>query len=146
MSPSPDDFDQSPAEPALARDRGLRRSRRLTRWISVAAVTCAAALGSLYTHLLPGSSVSSAPSSPPLQSPPASSTAAPNTGADEQRGSSARHENDDGDDQDEHEDEHEDEDGDGDAGAARTSQQAPRPPAQPPAPTRQQPHTTTGAS
>ena len=64
MPPSPDAFNQ-PLPPARARDRGLRRSRRLTRWIAVAAFTGAAALGGLYTHLLPGGSVSPALTSPP---------------------------------------------------------------------------------
>ncbi|MFJ8113312.1 hypothetical protein [Streptomyces sp. NPDC096132] len=136
MSPSSDDFDQllPPPDPARAhdRDRGLRRSRRLTRWIAVAAVTGAAALGSLYTHLLPGSSASPVPSSPPLHNPAAPSAVTPTSGGDN-HGDSARHENDD--------------DGeDDDPGAAPVSRPAPQPPAQPPAPTQQQPHTTTGAS
>lgn len=129
MYPSPDDFDQQPppAASARVRERGLRRSRRLTRWIAVAAVGGAAALGSLYTHLLPGSSASPAPSSPPVQNPAAPSAVAPSPGGDEDHGDSARHE-DDG------------------AGASPGAQPAPQPPAQPPAPTQQQPHTTTGAS
>ncbi|WP_244902644.1 hypothetical protein [Streptomyces griseoruber] len=139
MYPSPDDFDQPlpPPDPARARDRdrGLRRGRRLTRWIAVAAVTGAAALGSLYTHLLPGSSASPVPSGPPLQNPTASSSVVPKSNGGEDQGSTARHEADDGGDE-----------GEDDAGAAQASQPAPRPPAQPPAPTQQPPHTTTGAS
>ncbi|MFJ4205686.1 hypothetical protein ACIP2Y_39470 [Streptomyces sviceus] len=134
MSTSPDDFDNqspSPAGSVRARDHGVRRSRRLTRWIAVAAVTGAAALGSLYTHLLPGSSASPAPSSPPRVNPATSNAVAPQARDDEDHGDSARHENDDGED---------------DGGAARATRPTPQPPAQPPAPTQQQPHTTTGAS
>ncbi|MFF7408837.1 hypothetical protein [Streptomyces lydicus] len=129
MYPSPDDFDQPrpPAASARARERGLRRSRRLTRWIAVAAVGGAAALGSLYTHLLPGSSTSPAPSGPPVQNPAAPSVVAPRPGGDEEHGDSARHE-------------------DGDTGTSPVTQPAPQPPAQPPAPTQLKPHTTTGAS
>lgn len=137
MSPSSDDIDQAPLppDPARARDQGLRRSRRLTRWIAVAAVAGAAALGSLYTHLLTGSPASPVPSSPPLQNPAASSAAAPKSNGGEDHGGTARHEDDDSDDE-----------GEDDAGAAPASRPAPQPPAQPPAPTQQPPHTTTGAS
>ncbi|SOD90563.1 hypothetical protein [Streptomyces sp. Ag109_G2-15] len=85
MTPSPDDFDQtfSPAHSPQRRDRGLRRARRLTRWIAVAAVAGAAALGSLYTHLVPGSSAAPAPTSPPVQNQAAS---APTTAGDDDEG------------------------------------------------------------
>jgi hypothetical protein len=138
MYPSPDDFDQPfpPPDRARERDRGLRRGRRLTRWIGVAAVTGAAALGSLYAHLLPGDSASPAPSSPPVHNPAGSAAVAPTSSGDEEPGGGARHENDDSDDGGE----------DDGAGAGRASQPAPQPPAQPPAPTQQPPHTTTGAS
>ncbi|MER5434092.1 hypothetical protein [Streptomyces sp. NPDC002588] len=138
MYPSPDDFDQplTPPDRARARDRGLRRSRRLTRWIAVAAVTGAAALGGLYTHLLPGSSASPVPSSTPHQNPAASSAVAPKSSNGVDHGGTARHEDDDSD----------GDLGEDDAGAGPASQPAPQPPAQPPAPTQQPPHTTTGAS
>ncbi|MGY6022643.1 hypothetical protein [Streptomyces spinosirectus] len=134
MAPSPDDFRPTPAPAGspLARDRGLRRNRRLTRWIAVTAVGAAAALGSLYTHLLPGGSASPAPPASPTassaQSPSASSAAATGDGAGEHG------ENSQGDDEGE------------DEGAASAARPAAQPPAQPPAPTRQQPHATTGAS
>ncbi|MFI5963513.1 hypothetical protein ACIA8J_15195 [Streptomyces asoensis] len=125
MASSPDDFPPAPPTGSpLARDRGLRRSRRLTRWIAVSAVAGAAGLGSLYTHLLPAGPASPAAVTPSAQNPaPTSSVPAP--GDDEGNGH------------------HED---DGDEGAAPASRPAPQPPARPPAPTRQQPHTTTGAS
>lgn len=138
MSTSPDDFDNqspSPAGSVGARDHGVRRSRRITRWIAVAAVTGAAALGSLYTHLIPGSTASPAPSSPPRENPAASHAVAPAARDDGNHGDSTRQQNDDGDD--------EGEDG---PGAAGTTQPTPQPPGQPPAATQQQPHTTTGAS
>ncbi|MFF4054823.1 hypothetical protein ACFYZ8_09620 [Streptomyces sp. NPDC001668] len=136
MSPSSDDFEQPPSPPdaARARDRGLRRGRRLTRWIAVTAVAGTAALGSLYTHLLPGSSASPVPSGP-TPHPAASSSAAPRAGSDGDHGDSARQGSGDSDDE-----------GEDDTGAARASQPAPQPPVQPPAPTQQPPHTTTGAS
>ena len=123
MATSPDDFHRtpSPAGSAHARDHGLRRSRRTTRWIAVTAVAGAAALGSLYTHLLPGSSASPAPSSSPAQHS-AASTAGATARGDDQRG-----------------------EGD-DEGAAPVTQPGPQPPAQPPATSQGQPHTTTGAS
>ncbi|MFE1291805.1 hypothetical protein [Streptomyces sp. NPDC058751] len=135
MSPSPGRSDEPvrPPDPSHARDRGLRRSRRLTRWIAVAAVTGAAALGTLYTHLLPGNSASTAPSNPPLRNPAASSAAASKADDDTNNGNSAGQENGDG-------------EGEDDLGAAPASHAAPQPPSQPPAPTQQQPHTTTGAS
>ncbi|MFI7296600.1 hypothetical protein [Streptomyces sp. NPDC050121] len=127
MASPPDDFPPTPPPTGspLARDRGLLRSRRLTRWIAVTAVAGAAGLGSLYTHLLPGGSASPAPAVTPSVQNPATSSSAPATGGTE--GS----------------DHHED---DEDEGAAPAAQPTPQPPAQPPAPTRQQPHTTTGAS
>ncbi|MFE9172478.1 hypothetical protein ACFYNZ_23870 [Streptomyces kebangsaanensis] len=127
MAPSTDDFDHtlSPAGSPRARDRGLRRARRLTRWIAVTAVAGAAALGSLYTHLLPGGTAAPAPLSPPAQNPSASSSAT--AGGDEEHGERNSHE-----------------DGEDQHGAAAPA--APQPPAQPPAATQQQPHTTTGAS
>ncbi|MFF4359942.1 hypothetical protein [Streptomyces sp. NPDC001604] len=122
MAPSPDDFHRtpSPAGSPHARDHGLRRSRRITRWIAVTAMAGAAALGSLYTHLLPGSSASPAPPSSPAQHS-AASTATTARGDDQQG----------------------EDDGEG---AAPVTQPAPQPPAQPPAPSQGQPHTTTGAS
>ena len=82
---SPDDFQPipSPRSSARARERGLRRSRRLTRWVAVTAVAGAAALGGFYTHLLPGGSAAPAPTGPaPVQSPatPSSATAAGGAG------------------------------------------------------------------
>ncbi|MFF4804391.1 hypothetical protein ACFY1U_39465 [Streptomyces sp. NPDC001351] len=123
MAPSPDDFHRppSPAGSPLTRDHGLRRSRRITRWIAVTAVAGAAALGSLYTHLLPGTSASPAPPGPPVQHS-AASTATTARGDDQRRGE------------------------DDEEGAAPVTQPAPRPPAQPPAASQGQPHTTTGAS
>lgn len=126
MASSPDDFPPTlpPTGSPLARDRGLRRSRRLTRWIAVTAVAGAAALGSLYTHLLPGGS-SPAPAVTPSLQHPATPSPAPATGGSDGN------------------DHHED---DEDEGAAPAAQPTPHPPARPPAPTQQQPHTTTGAS
>ncbi|MCX3063701.1 hypothetical protein [Streptomyces beihaiensis] len=120
MAPSPDDFDQPfpPAGSPQARDHGLRRSRRLTRWVAAGAVAATAALGGLYTHLLPGSSASPAPSAPSGRSTPASSTS---TGGDDGEGGS-------------------------DDGAGSSTRNAPQAPAQPPASTQQTPQTTTGAS
>ncbi|WP_460072894.1 hypothetical protein [Streptomyces sp. YKOK-I1] len=127
MASSPDGFPPMPPPTGspLARERGLRRSRRLTRWIAVTAVAGAAALGSLYTHLLPGGAASPAPAATPSVQNPATSSSAPATGGNE-RG-----------------DAHED---DEDEGAAPAARPTPQPPARPPAPTQQQPHTTTGAS
>ncbi|WP_225102727.1 hypothetical protein [Streptomyces sp. CoH27] len=121
MALSPDDFDQnlSPAGSPGARDRGLRRTRRLTRWLAVTAVAATAALGGVYTHLIPGSSPSSAPSPPPAQGPPTSSTTA--RGDDEEGASD-------------------------DGKAPAVTKPAPQAPAQPPTSTQQKPHTTTGAS
>ncbi|MFF4505061.1 hypothetical protein [Streptomyces sp. NPDC001401] len=125
---SPHDFGHSAAPPggaARARDRGVSRIRGLTRWIAVASVAGAAALGTVYTHVLPGSSASPAPAGPVAHNPAApSSSAARATGGDD----SGEHEGDDGE------------------GGSRTAQPSLQAPAQPPAPTRQQPQTTTGAS
>jgi hypothetical protein len=141
MAPSPDDFlrTRSTAGSPQARDRGLRRSRRLTRWIAVTAVAGAAALGSFYTHLLPGSAAPAAPASPPVQNPSAS-PATTVGGDDGGRSAGNSHEDADEDDADEDDDE-------GRAPVAQPAPQAPtlQPPAQPPAAT-QQPQTTTGAS
>ncbi|MET8130596.1 hypothetical protein ABZV24_01195 [Streptomyces sp. NPDC005251] len=122
MASSPDAFQPTPPPTGspLARDRGLRRSRRLTRWIAVTAVAGAAALGGLYTHLLPG-----APASPPPASTPSAGNATTSSSS-----SAATAEHDDG----------------GDDEGAAPAPSAPQPPAQPPAPSAQQPHTTTGAS
>ena len=135
MAPSPHDFDQPPpfsAGSPQARDSGLRRGRRLTRWIAVTAVAGAAALGSLYTHLLPGGTAAPAPTSPPVRTP-TTSTAATTAGDDDEEHGQGGHESD-----------------DEDEGAAPATppepRQGPQPPARPPSPTRQQPHTTTGAS
>lgn len=118
MVSPPDDFPQnhSPGSPR-ARDHGLRRINRLTRWITAGAVAAAAALGGVYTHLLPGHSAASAPTTSPArqhQTPSAPTSTHPGEADDE---------------------------GD-DGGSAPT----PQPPAQPPAATHQQPQTTTGAS
>jgi hypothetical protein len=135
MAPSPHDFDQPPfpAGSPQARDSGLRRGRRLTRWIAVTAVAGAAALGSLYTHLLPGGTAAPAPTSPPVRTP-TTSTAATTAGDDDEEHGQGGHESDD----------------DEDEGAAPATppepRQGPQPPARPPSPTRHQPHTTTGAS
>ncbi|MGW2618970.1 hypothetical protein [Streptomyces sp. NPDC001500] len=132
MSPSPDDFDQPlpPPRSPQGRDRGLRRTRRLTRWIAVSAVAGAAALGGLYTHLLPGSSAAPAPTGPPVPGHTASSSA-PAGEDDPGHGQvGAGHEDDEG--------EHE-----GTTPAAPPTPSAPPPP---PTATRQQPHATTGAS
>jgi hypothetical protein len=135
MAPSPHDFDQPPpfsAGSPQARDSGLRRGRRLTRWIAVTAVAGAAALGSLYTHLLPGGTAAPAPTSPPVRTPTTST--ATTAGDDDEEHGQGGHESDD----------------DEDEGAAPATppepRQGPQPPARPPSPTRQQPHTTTGAS
>ncbi|MCH5672046.1 hypothetical protein [Streptomyces gilvus] len=118
MVSPPDDFRQNhaPGSPR-ARDHGLRRINRLTRWITVAAVAAAAALGGVYTHLLPGHSAASAPTTSPASQPrtPSATTSTQHGEGDDEGG---------------------------DDGAAP----APQPPAQPPAATQQQPHTTTGAS
>jgi hypothetical protein len=132
MPTSPDDFPPTPAPgySSHARDRGMRRSRRTTLWIAVTAATGAAALGGVYTHLLPGGSAAPAPA--PAKVPvyqPAASNAAPAGKNDDGR---------------EEPNDHEEEDDD--EGAAPVTRPAPQPPAQPPAPTRQQPQTTTGAS
>ncbi|MFE9092862.1 hypothetical protein [Streptomyces sp. NPDC007264] len=138
-SPSPSPDFGPPAAPAPsvdARDRGVRRLRGLTRWITVAAVAGAAALGAVYTHLLPAGSASpAAPAGPPVPNPAAPPAAYADDDEHEEHGGTGGHEDDDGD---------EDEGtGTGTAPAARPGLQAP---AQPPAPTRQQPHATTGAS
>jgi hypothetical protein len=121
MAPSPDDFDQTlpSAGSPRARDRGLRRTRRLTRWLAVTAVAATAALGGLYTHLIPGSSPSPAPSPSSGQSPPPSYGT---TRGDDGEGASD------------------------DEAAATVKRPAPKAPAQPPTSTQQKPHTTTGAS
>ncbi|MFE1338942.1 hypothetical protein ACFW6K_14830 [Streptomyces sp. NPDC058733] len=125
MAPPPDDFPQPPPtcperSPA-GRDRGLRRVRLLTRWVAAGAVAGAAALGGLYTHLLPGGQTAQAPAGPagPAVSSP--------TGASGDDGGSASG--------------HEDDAGEGAAAPA-----APQAPVAPPTTTTQQPHTTTGAS
>ncbi|MGV9631816.1 hypothetical protein [Streptomyces sp. NPDC003487] len=124
MAPPPDDFPQPPPpcperSPA-GRDRGLRRVRLLTRWVAAGAVAGAAALGGLYTHLLPGGQTAPAPAGPrPAVSSP--------TGASGDDGGSASG--------------HEDDAGEGAAAPA-----APQAPVAPPTTTTQQPHTTTGAS
>ncbi|MFE1858832.1 hypothetical protein [Streptomyces anandii] len=121
MALSPDDFHRTvpPAGSPRARDRGLRRTRRLTRWLAATAVAATAALGGVYTHLIPGNPTSSALSPPSGQSP---STSSATTGGDDEEGASD----------------------DGEAAAVTTP--APRAPAQPPTSTQQKPHTTTGAS
>nr|WSZ20348.1 hypothetical protein OH837_47170 [Streptomyces canus] len=130
MAPSPDDFPPTPA-PAFsshARDRGLRRSRRTTLWIAVTAAAGAAALGGVYTHVLPGGSAAPAPVNAPVHHPAASTGATVGKGGEEPNG---------------HEDGEDDND---EEGAAPVTRPAPQPPAQPPAATQQQPQTTTGAS
>lgn len=131
MVPSPDDFPPpAPAFSSHARDRGLRRSRRTTLWIAVTAAAGAAALGGVYTHVLPAGSAAPAPANAPVHHPAAST--ATTVGKDDE-GSKAPNGHEDGEDDDE-------------GGAAPVTQPAPQPPAQPPAPTQQQPQTTTGAS
>ncbi|MEU8868186.1 hypothetical protein [Streptomyces umbrinus] len=133
MAPSPDDFPptHAPALSSHARDRGLRRSRRTTLWIAVTAAAGTAALGGIYTHLLPGGSAAPAPANAPVHKP-AASTAATAGKDDEGREEPNGHEDDEDDDEEE--------------GAAPVVQPSPQPPAQPPAATQQQPQTTTGAS
>ncbi|WP_406731441.1 hypothetical protein [Streptomyces sp. NBC_01794] len=128
MAPTPDDFDQTPSQAGSphARDLGLRRSRRITRWIAVTAVAGAAALASFYTHLVPGGSAAPTPPSPPVQNP-AASTATTAGDDDEEHGEGSSHEDD-------------------DEGAVPVAQPALQPPAQPPAASQGKPHTTTGAS
>ncbi|MEU3277133.1 hypothetical protein [Streptomyces antibioticus] len=133
MAPSPDDFPPTPASAfsSHVRDRGLRRSRRTTLWIAATATAGAAALGGVYTHLLPGGSAAPAPANAPVHKPTTSTAATvgkDDEGREEPNG---------------HEDEEED---DEEGGAAPAAQPAPQPPAQPPAATQQQPQTTTGAS
>jgi len=133
MSYPTDDFDRPPVPrsgAAHARDRGLTRIRGLTAWIAGGAIAATAALGAVYTHVLPGGSASSAPGGPAAHNPAAPSSSAASSAAAE-RGSG-------GDDQ------GEDDGGKGDdSPAAKPGLQSP---AQPPAPTQQQPQTTTGAS
>ncbi|WP_405521709.1 hypothetical protein OG426_01170 [Streptomyces canus] len=130
MAPSPDDSPPTPAPTfsSHARDRGLRRSRRTTLWIAVTAAAGAAALGGVYTHVLPGGSTAPAPPTAPVHHPAASTGATVGKGSEEPNG---------------HEDGEDDND---EEGAAPVTQPAPQPPAQPPAATQQQPQTTTGAS
>jgi len=126
-SSSPHGFDHSGAPPggaARARDRGVSRIRALTRWIAVASVAGAAALGAVYTHVLPGSSASPAPAGPAAHNPDAPSSSAARATGGEDAG---------------------DQEGD-DEGGSRTAQPSLQAPAQPPAPTQQQPQSTTGAS
>ncbi|MFI0538023.1 hypothetical protein ACH3VS_03955 [Streptomyces sp. WSLK1-3] len=133
MTFTPHDFDQgaSSGDAVRARDRGVTRVRSLTRWIAAAALAGTAALGAVYTHLLPGSSTPSTPAGPVVHNPasPSPTSADATTGDD-----SGHHAGDD--------------EGDGgeDEGAARTTQPALQAPAQPPTPTQQQPQSTTGAS
>ncbi|WP_329282480.1 hypothetical protein [Streptomyces sp. NBC_01451] len=136
MAPSPDDFPPIPAAAlsSHSRDRGLRRSRRTTLWIAVTAAAGTAALGGVYTHLLPDGSAPPAPVNAPVHEPVAS-TAATVEKDDEGREDPHGHEDDD-----------DDEEDDDEQGAAAVTQPAPQPPAQPPAATQQQPQTTTGAS
>ncbi|MFF3890091.1 hypothetical protein [Streptomyces sp. NPDC001914] len=122
MASSPDAFQPKPSQAGspLARDRGLRRSRRLTRWITVTAVAGAAALGGLYTQLLPG-----APASPPpVSGPSAGKATTPSSAATAEP----------------------DEKGDDEDAVPAAPSSSPQPPDKPPAPSTQQPHTTTGAS
>ncbi|MCX5052992.1 MULTISPECIES: hypothetical protein [unclassified Streptomyces] len=129
MSFPPHDFDQGapPGGAARARDRGVTRVRSLTRWIAVAALAGTAALGAVYTHLLPGSSTPPTPAAPVVHNPAAPSpTAAHGSGGDD----SGNREGDD----------------DEGEGTARTAQPALQAPAQSPTPTQQQPQSTTGAS
>ncbi|MCD9874814.1 hypothetical protein [Streptomyces guryensis] len=118
MAPSPDDLHRPPfpAGSPRSRDHGLRRSRRVTRWTAVTAVAGAVALGTIFTHLLPGTSASPAPPGPAVQHSAASTVTTTGRGDDQQQGE--------------------------DGGAAPAAQ----PPAQPPTASQAQPHTTTGAS
>jgi hypothetical protein len=139
MAPSPDDFPPTPASvfSSQSRDRGLRRSRRTTLWIGATAAAGAAALGGVYTHLLPGGSAAPAPTNTPVHKP-ATLTAVTVDKDDEGREESSGHEEDDHG--------HEGDEDDDEEGAASVTRPAPQPPAQPPAATQQQPQTTTGAS
>ncbi|MER8005150.1 hypothetical protein [Streptomyces sp. NPDC094149] len=135
MSYPPPDYDPSAvpsAGAARARDRGLTRIRGLTGWIAAAAVAGTAALGAVYTHVLPGGSASPAPAGPAAHNPaaPSSSATTHRTGGDDDGGG-----HDDGGGG--------DEEGGDDGGARRPALQSP---AQPPTPTQRQPQTTTGAS
>ncbi|KUM84248.1 hypothetical protein [Streptomyces pseudovenezuelae] len=128
MSFPPHDFGHRAPSPGAvrARDRGVKRVHSLTRWIAAAALAGTAALGAVYTHLLPGSSTPSTPAGPVVHEPaPASSTTSDATTGDD----SGSHEGD-----------------DDDGAAPRTTQPALQAPAQPPTPTQQQPQSTTGAS
>ncbi|MET7690341.1 hypothetical protein ABZT06_20555 [Streptomyces sp. NPDC005483] len=129
MSFPPHDFDPAapPGAAARARDRGVTRVRGLTRWIAVAALAGTAALGAVYTHLLPGSPTPPTPAAPVVHNPVAPSSTATHGATGDDSGS------------------HEGDDDEGE-GAARTTQPALRAPAQPPTPTPQQPQSTTGAS
>ncbi|MFI8233548.1 hypothetical protein ACIGDI_32455 [Streptomyces sp. NPDC085900] len=129
MSYPPPDYDPSAvpsAGAARARDRGLTRIRGLTGWIAAAAVAGTAALGAVYTHVLPGGTASPAPAGPAAHNPaaPSSSATTHRTGGEGDDGGGG-------------------EEGDDDGGARQPALQSP---AQPPAPTQQQPQTTTGAS
>ncbi|MFI9357963.1 hypothetical protein [Streptomyces lydicus] len=106
----------------------MRRIGSVTRWIAVAAVAGAAALGAAYTHLLPGSSGSSAPGSTPLQKPASSPGTTQQGDEDEQHGASGVHTDDDG------------------GATTRPAAPALQAPAQPPAPAQRPSHATTGAS
>ncbi len=66
MSFPPHDFGHRAPSPGAvrARDRGVKRVHSLTRWIAAAALAGTAALGAVYTHLLPGSSTPSTPAGP----------------------------------------------------------------------------------
>ncbi|MFB7461899.1 hypothetical protein ACFCZ1_00095 [Streptomyces sp. NPDC056224] len=146
MDPSSDEFQTEPAPAASskARDHGLRRSRRTTRWIAVTSAAGAVALGGFYTHLLPDDSAAPAPTNAPVQNP------TPPTAATVGKDDEGREEP----------NSHEDDADDDEEGAAPVTEPAPQPPAQPPAvapsapqppaqpptATRQQPQTTTGAS
>ncbi|MHC3470983.1 hypothetical protein ACYF6T_20035 [Streptomyces sp. 7R007] len=131
MAAAPDDFPPTPA-PAFsshARDRALRRSRRTALWIAATAAAGAAALGGVYTHVLPGGSAAPAPANAPVHAPAASTATA--VGQDDE-GRAQPNGHDDGEDDEE--------------GGAVVTRPAPQPPAQPPTATQQQPQTTTGAS
>ncbi|MEU4874498.1 hypothetical protein [Streptomyces sp. NPDC021608] len=134
MPPTPADFEPGfpPPRSPHTRDRALRRVRRLTRWIAVASVAGAAALGGLYTHLLPGGSAAPAPAGSPVPGHTASSSTA--TGDDDREhgpGAGAGGQ--------------EDDEGEG-GGSTPAAPPTPSAPPAPPTATRQLPHATTGAS
>lgn len=119
-------------EAARRRDRGERRVRLTTRWAVAAAVAGTAALGAGYAHAIPGSSAKPAPSTPPATAPSggAGSQVTPDHSPTAAPGGSASAKP---------------------SAPSKSAKQAKpsgglRTPAQPPAPTKQPPQTTSGGS